>query len=105
MKFRCTARPRSVWNYHTNDGTVYYASLAGSYVGQINPQTGEATFLSLPFRPGSSACWEIRWGDLGREWDAGQVAGMIPRMIMARMEIPGTARGYAVYVDVTTWFG
>lgn len=30
------------------DGDVYYAYLAGSYVGRINPKTGEATVLEPP---------------------------------------------------------
>src|SRR5918995_369296 len=32
----------------TPDGTVYYASLAGSYIGRIDPEMGEATELELP---------------------------------------------------------
>src|SRR5919106_1211563 len=32
----------------TPDGTVYYASLAGSYVGRVDPETGEAMILEPP---------------------------------------------------------
>jgi virginiamycin B lyase len=85
------------------DGSVYYASLAGSYVGRIDPLTNESTILEPP-TPGQGA--RRVWTDsLGRiwvsEWDAGQVAVYDPADDSWReWKLPGNnPRAYAVYVD------
>ena len=60
----------------TPDGSVYYASLAGSYVGRIDPHTNEVAVLEPP-TPGQGArrVWSDSQGRVWvSEWDAGQVA-------------------------------
>jgi virginiamycin B lyase len=87
----------------TPEGVVYYASLAGSYVGQIDVATNEAAVLEPP-TPGQGA--RRVWSDsVGRiwvsEWDAGQVAVYDPADGSWReWKLPGNGpRAYAVYVD------
>jgi len=86
----------------TPDGTVYYASLAGSYVGQINPQTGEATILEPPTSgQGARRVWSDSQGRIWvSEWDAGQVAVYDPADNSWReWKLPGNRpQAYAVYV-------
>lgn len=85
------------------DGKVYYASLAGSYVGRIDSQTGAAEVLQPP-TPGQGA--RRVWSDsLGRvwvsEWNAGQVAVYDPAgNSWQEWKLPGDSpQAYAVYVD------
>jgi virginiamycin B lyase len=87
----------------TPDGAVYYASLAGSYVGQVNTETGEVTVLDPP-TPGQGA--RRVWADSrGRiwvsEWNAGQVGVYDPSANTWReWRLPGDApQAYSVYVD------
>ena len=87
----------------TPDGTVYYASLAGSYVGQIDPQTGEATILEPPtLGQGARRVWSDSQGRIWvSEWDAGQVAVYDAADNSWReWKLPGDRpQAYAVYVD------
>ena len=87
----------------TPDGLIYYASLAGSYVGRIDPQTGEATVLE-PSTPGQGA--RRVWSDSkGRvwvsEWNSGQVSMYDPASnAWQQWKLPGNnPQTYAVYVD------
>lgn len=87
----------------TPEGIVYYASLANSYVGRIDPATAAAEVLELP-TAGQGA--RRVWADsLGRvwvsEWNAGQVAVYNPDDESWReWRLPGDRpRAYAVYVD------
>ena len=87
----------------TADGAVYYASLAGSYVGRIDTATGQATELEPP-TPGQGA--RRVWADsAGRiwvsEWNAGQVGMYDPASGTWReWRLPGDApQAYSVYVD------
>jgi virginiamycin B lyase len=87
----------------TPGGTVYYASLAQSFVGQIDPNTAEVQVLQPP-TPGQGA--RRVWSDsMGRiwvsEWNAGQVAVYDPSDESWReWVLPGASpRAYAVYVD------
>jgi virginiamycin B lyase len=87
----------------TPDGSVYYASLAGSHVGRIDPLTNEALILEPP-TPGQGA--RRVWSDSsGRvwvsEWEAGQVAVYDPVYGSWReWKLPGNnPSAYAVYVD------
>ena len=87
----------------TPDGTVYYASLAGSYVGRIDPQTGEATVLEPP-TPGQGArrVWSDSQGRVWvSEWRSGQVSVYDPAGNTWRQwKLPGgNPQTYAVYVD------
>ena len=85
------------------NGDVYYASLAGSYVGRIDPKTGEATVLNLPTPDqGARRVWPDSQGRIWvSEWNAGKVAVYDPSDGAWReWRLPGSApRAYAVYVD------
>jgi virginiamycin B lyase len=93
----------------TPSGDVYYASLAGSYVGKINAETGEATVLRPPTaNQGARRVWTDSQGRIWvAEWNAGQV-GMYDASANAWKEwkLPGSSpMAYAVYVDEadTVW--
>lgn len=87
----------------TPDGTVYYASLAGSHVGRIDPQTGEATVLEPPTsNQGARRVWSDSQGRVWvSEWNSGQVAVYDPADDSWReWKLPGSnPQAYAVYVD------
>ncbi len=87
----------------TPDGAVYYASLAGSYVGRVDLATGEATVLEPP-TPGQGA--RRVWSDSGgriwvSEWNGGRLAVLDPATGEWReWLVPGERpMPYAVYVD------
>ena len=87
----------------TPDGSIYYASLANSYVGRIDPQTGEATILEPP-TPGQGArrVWSDSQGRVWvSEWNSGQVSVYDPGDNTWReWKLPGDRpQAYAVYVD------
>jgi virginiamycin B lyase len=87
----------------TPDGAVYYASLANSYVGRIDLQSGEASVLEPP-TPGQGArrVWSDSQGRIWMsEWNAGQVAVYDPSDGSWReWPLPGERpQAYAVYVD------
>jgi virginiamycin B lyase len=87
----------------TPDGDIYYASLAGSYVGQIDIETGEATVLEPPTAgQGARRVWSDSIGRIWvSEWDAGQVAMYDPATeTWEEWRLPGPSpMAYAVYVD------
>jgi len=100
--------PRGVGPYGiqaTRDGAVYYASLAGSYLGRIDPASGKASVLEPPTpRQGARRVWPDSQGRLWvSEWNAGQLARYDPASGgWAQWRAPGEApRVYAVYVDET----
>jgi virginiamycin B lyase len=82
---------------------VYYASLANSYVGRIDPQTNEATVLEPPTsNQGARRVWSDSQGRVWvSEWNAGQVAVYDPANdSWQEWKLPGNgAQAYAVYVD------
>jgi virginiamycin B lyase len=87
----------------TPDGTIYFASLAQSYVGRIDPQTSEATVLQ-PLTPnqGARRVWSDSKGRVWvSEWNAGQVAVYNPADgTWKEWKLPGdNPQAYAVYVD------
>ena len=93
----------------TPEGDVYYASLAGSYVGRIDLESGQATVLDPPTPDqGTRRVWSDSAGRVwSSEWNAGQVTRYEPATGEWRSwALPGPApRAYAVYVaeDDSVW--
>ncbi len=87
----------------TPGGDIYYASLAGSYLGRIDTTTGEAAVIEPPTPDqGARRVWSDSSGRLWvSEWNAGQVAVYDPAAdTWQEWKLPGEApRAYAVYVD------
>ena len=87
----------------TPDGDVWYASLAGSHIAQIDPETAEATIVEPPTEgQGARRVWADSDGRLWvAEWNAGQVGMHDPATGEWReWPLPGDgAQAYAVFVD------
>lgn len=87
----------------TPSGAIYLASLAGSYVGRIDPRTARATVLEPPTpRQGARRVWADSKGHVWvSEWDGGKLARYDPAgNSWKEWRLPGSApRPYAVYVD------
>ena len=77
--------------------------MAGSYVGRIDPATGEATVLEPPTKgQGARRVWSDSQGRIWvSEWSAGQVAVYDPADdSWQEWKLPGgNPQAYAVYVD------
>ena len=93
------------------DGEIYYASLAGSYVGRIVKATGGATLLVPPTeRQGARRVWcDSKSRVWVSEWNAGQLA-RYDGSSWKEWKLPGNnPMAYAVFVDdadvvwVTDW--
>ena len=87
----------------TPSGDVYYASLAGSYLGRIDVRTGKTTVLRPPTAgQGARRAWSDSRGRVWvSEWNAGKVGMYDPRARRWReWRVPGpNPLTYAVYVD------
>jgi virginiamycin B lyase len=87
----------------TPEGDIYYASLAGSYVGQIDLETGEAAVIEPPTAgQGTRRVWSDSRGRIWcSQWDAGQVGVYDPAdASWGEWPLPGgNPSAYAVYVD------
>ena len=87
----------------TPDGGIYFASLAGSYVGKVDITTGAVTVLQPPTRnQGARRVWSDSHGNIWvAEWNAGQVAKYDPVAdTWQEWKLPGSRpQAYAVYVD------
>ncbi|MEZ5830537.1 MAG: hypothetical protein R3D05_05120 [Dongiaceae bacterium] len=87
----------------TRDGTVYYASLAGSHIARIDADTSTATIIEPPTRDqGARRVWSDSKSRIWvSEWNVGQVAVYDPDSGTWRSwRLPGDRpRAYAVYVD------
>lgn len=87
----------------TPDGSVFYASLAGSYVGRIDRASGQVRVLEPPTpRQGARRVWADSKGAVWvSEWDAGQIARYEPaRDAWRSWRVPGDGpQPYAIYVD------
>ncbi|HEY3247786.1 MAG TPA: lyase [bacterium] len=87
----------------TPSGDVYYASLAGHYVGRIDVNTGSVTVLEPPTsRQGARRVWSDSRGRIWvSEWDAGQLGVYDPSSGRWReWKLPGSnPMAYAVFVD------
>jgi virginiamycin B lyase len=97
-------RGRGPYGIHvTPEGVVYYASLAGSYLGRIDGASGAATVIEPPTpNQGARRVWSDSRGILWvAEWNSGQLSRYDPKSgRWAQWKAPG-ARPlvYAVYVD------
>jgi len=105
-KVRIFQAPRGAGPYGittTPSGAVYYASLAGSYLGRIDIRTGKATVLRPPTASqGARRAWSDSHGRVWiSEWNAGNVGMYDPRTKRWReWPVPGASPMiYAVYVD------
>ena len=88
---------------HTPDGTVYFASLAGSYVGRIDSASGKVTVIEPPTKgQGARRVWSDSKGNVWvAEWNSGNLSRYEPKSgKWAQWKAPGNSpRVYAVYVD------
>ena len=87
----------------TPAGDVYYASLAGSYLGRIDVRSGKTTVLRPPTTgQGARRAWSDSRGRVWiSEWNAGKVGRYDPQIRRWReWRVPGAnPMIYAVYVD------
>ena len=85
------------------DRTVYYVSLAGSYVGRVDTQTGAVAIIEPPTpKQGARRVWADSKGNIWiSEWNVGQIARYDPRVgTWQEWRLPGKKPGaYALYVD------
>ncbi|HET8951497.1 MAG TPA: hypothetical protein VFN44_13350, partial [Solirubrobacteraceae bacterium] len=107
-KVRVFRAPRGAGPYGittTPSGGVYYASLAGSYLGRIDVERFTARVLQPPTRnQGARRAWSDSKGRIWvSEWNAGKLAVYAPATGRWReWRLPGAApMTYAVYVDET----
>jgi virginiamycin B lyase len=87
----------------TPDGTVYYASLAGSHIARIDAASGKAAVIEPPTRgQGARRVWADSKGLVWvAEWNSGQLSRYDPKTgAWAQWKAPGAnPKVYAVYVD------
>ena len=87
----------------TPDGSVYYVSLAGSYLGRINRSSGSVEVLEPPTaKQGARRVWSDSQGTLWiSEWRGGKLAKYTPASGSWKEYIlPGDRpKPYSVYVD------
>ena len=106
MKVFDAPKGRGPYGIHaTPDGTVYYASLAGSYIGRIDSQTDKAIVIEPPTRrQGARRVWSDSKGDIWvAEWNSGNLSRYQPKTgKWSAWQAPGDdPHVYAVYVDET----
>jgi len=103
MKVFDAPKGRGPYGIHaTPDGTVYYASLAGSFIGKINAD-GKTTVIEPPTKDqGARRVWSDSRGALWvAEWNSGNLSRYEPKSgAWKTWRAPGKApHVYAVYVD------
>lgn len=103
MKVFDAPRGRGPYGIHaTPDGSVYYASLAGSFIGRINGD-GSTTIIEPPTkRQGARRVWSDSKGNIWvAEWNSGNLSRYEPKSgKWSRWAAPGDEpHVYAVYVD------
>ncbi len=104
MKVFESPKGRGPYGIHvTPDGTVYYASLAGSHIARIDAASGNATMIEPPTRSqGARRVWSDSKGSVWvAEWNSGQLSRYEPKTgAWAQWRAPGAnPKVYAVYVD------
>jgi virginiamycin B lyase len=87
----------------TAAGPIYFASLAGNYLGSIDPSSGQVNVIEPPTpNAGPRRCWADSRGRIWvSEWNVGQVAVYDPADGSWReWKLPGDKpMAYAVFVD------
>jgi virginiamycin B lyase len=87
----------------TPNGSLYFASLAGNYLGHIDPQTGAAQVLEPPTPDqGARRAWSDSQGRVWiSEWNSGKVGMFDPAANRWReWRLPGSdPHAYAIFVD------
>jgi virginiamycin B lyase len=89
----------------TPSGEVWYASLAGDYIGRIDAATGQASIIEPP-RPGVGPrrVWSDSKGNVWASfWNSGEIGRYDPAARSWKtFSLPGSKAGcYAIYVDET----
>jgi len=105
-KMRVFDAPRGPGAYGicvTPDGSVYFASLAGNYLGRIDPVSGTAQVIEPPTpEQGARRAWSDSKGRVWiSEWNAGKVGVFDPTAHRWReWKLPGAdPHVYAIFVD------
>jgi virginiamycin B lyase len=109
-EIRVKAAPRGAGPYGmcaTPAGAIWYASLAGSFIAQVDLRNGDSRVVEPPTRgQGARRIWSDSRGRLWvSEWNSGQVsvhdpAAKSPLERWRSWKLPGPApHAYAVYVD------
>ena len=105
MKVFDAPRGRGPYGIHaTPDGTVYYASLAGSFIGKINADDTTTVIEPPTKRQGARRVWSDSKGNLWvAEWNSGNLSRFEPQTgKWSAWAAPGDQpHVYAVYVDDT----
>ena len=86
----------------TPQGDVFYASLAGNHIAQIDVETGVATVIEPPTKgQGARRVWSDSRGRVWVSyWNTGQVGMYDPASKSWReWKLPGNAHAYSVWVD------
>ena len=87
----------------TPDGRIFYASLAGSHIAEIDTRTGAKRRIEPPTQgQGARRVWADSAGNVWvSEWNSGQLSRYAPASGEWRSwKLPGESpRAYAVYVD------
>jgi virginiamycin B lyase len=87
----------------TPGGSLYFASLAGSYLGRIDPESGAAQVIEPPTsNQGARRVWSDSKGRVWvSEWNAGKVGVFDPATHQWReWRLPGDdPHAYAIFVD------
>jgi virginiamycin B lyase len=86
----------------TPKGEVFYASLAGNHIAQINTESGDATVIEPPTKgQGARRVWSDSRGRIWVSyWNTGQVGMYDPATGAWReWKLPGNAHTYSVWVD------
>jgi virginiamycin B lyase len=87
----------------SSDGVIWYSSLAGSYLGRVDPASGEATVIEPPTAgQGARRAWADSKDRVWiSEWNAGQVGMYDPATeTWKEWKLPGSnPQPYSVYVD------